>query len=150
METIFAYLHFLAMLGLAACLMGEYLLLGHRDARGAIETLGRLDTTGFVLLGLALLSGLARMMTSTHGMMVLVDAPIFWIKMLVFVVMAALSFVPSRRYGDWRHHVHMDAGWQIPAGELATARRVTLAEMVLLGALPLLAVLMVRWMGLPG
>lgn len=148
MDAIFAYLHFLAMLGLAGCLMGEYLLLGTREPRNVVELVGRLDTVQFAMLGLAALTGLARVMTSMRGMIALADNPVFWLKILVFMVLAGLSFLPSRRYAGWRHHIHMDAGWQIPAAELSGARRVALAEMGLLAILPLLAVLMARGMGL--
>ena len=68
MDVLVAYLHYLAILVVAACVASEYALLGQIGNRDAIERLGRLDTVYFIALGVVVLSGFARFFASSKGL----------------------------------------------------------------------------------
>ena len=150
MDVLVAYLHYLAILVVAACLAAEYALLGQVGKREAIERLGRLDTFYFLALGLLVLSGFARFITSSKGLVFYAGNSIFWLKLLVFSVVAGLSLMPTRHYSRWRHHVNMDGAFNVPANELKVVRLFLTAELGLVAVLPLLAVLMARNIGQAG
>ena len=71
----------------------------------------------------------------------------FWLKLLVFGIVAGLSLMPTRHYSRWRHHVNMDGAFTVPAKELKLVRLFLTAELCLVAVLPLLAVLMARSIG---
>ena len=150
MDVVAAYLHYLAILVLTACLAAEYALLGQVGNRDAIERLGRLDTFYFFALGVALLSGFARFFVSSKGMVFYAGGWLFWLKLLLFAIVAGLSLMPTRHYSRWRHHVNMDGAFSVPAGELKLVRLFLTAEMGLVAGLPLVAVLMARSIGHAG
>jgi putative membrane protein len=149
-DVSFAYLHHLAILMVAACLAAEYALLWQVGKREAIERLGRLDTFYFLALGMVVLSGFARFVTSSKGLVFYAGNSLFWLKLLVFIVIAGLSLMPTRHYSRWRHHVNMDGAFIVPANELKVVRLFLMAEMSLVAVLPLLAVLMARNIGHAG
>lgn len=147
MDVAITYLHFLAILAVAACLAAEYALLGQIGNREAIERLGRLDTVYFLALGVVVLSGFARLVTSGKGLVFYAGNSLFWLKLLLFAIVAGLSLMPTRHYSRWRHHVNMDGGFNVPANESKVARLFLMAELALVALLPLVAVLMARNIG---
>ncbi len=153
MDVLVAYLHYLAILVVAACVASEYALLGQIGQignRDAIERLGRLDTFYFLALGVVVLSGFARFFASSKGLVFYAGNSMFWLKLLVFGIVAGLSLMPTRYYSRWRHHVNMDGAFTVPANELKVVRLFLTAELSLVAVLPLLAVLMARNIGHAG
>lgn len=150
MDVVVAYLHYLAILVVAACLAAEYALLCQAGNRESIERVGRLDTFYFVALGLVVLSGFVRFATSSKGLVFYAGNSLFWLKLLLFAIVAGLSLMPTRHYSRWRHHVNMDGAFSVPAGESKVVRMYLVAEMGLVALLPLLSVLMARNIGHAG
>ena len=66
----------------------------------------------------------------------------FWTKMALYVIIAALSIKPTRTFMRWKR-----AGAAPTRDEIAGARRIIHVELGLLALMPLLAVLMARGLG---
>lgn len=150
MDVVVAYLHYLAILVVAGSLAAEYALLCQVGNREAIQRLGRLDTFYFLALGLVVLTGFARFVTSSKGLVFYAGNSLFWLKLLLFAIIGGLSLMPTRHYSRWRHHVNMDGAFSVPAGESKVVRLFLTAEMGLVCVLPLVAVMMARNIGHAG
>lgn len=147
MDIVVAYLHYLSILVIASCLAAEFALLADNSLRSVIARLSHLDMLYFLALGLALLSGFARFGTSSKGLMYYAGNPLFWVKLLLFGVLAALSMIPTRRYSRWRHQVNMDSGFRMPADEAQSTRIFVASELAIIVLMPLVAVFMARGVG---
>lgn len=146
-ELVVSYIHILAFMVMAACLSVEAMLLASHDGRNTAEDLGRADITYFIAAAVVLLAGAVKMVLSTKGFMYFVGNPVFLIKVLLFFAAAAISLIPTSRYGRWRMKAHMDPGFRIPAAEAHSTLRLVLVELVTVFTLPLLAVMMARGVG---
>ena len=147
MELVFSYIHILAVMVMAACLSVEVMLLASHDGRNTAEDLGRADITWFIAAAAVLLAGAVKMVVSDKGFMYFVGNPVFLGKVLMFFGVAAISLIPTSRYGRWRTRARMDPGYRIPAEEARATLRLVMIELVVVATLPLLAVMMARGVG---
>lgn len=146
-ELVVSYIHILAFMLMAACLSVEAMLLASHDGRNTTEDLARADITYFISAAVVLLAGAVKMVLSAKGFMYFVSNPVFLTKVLLFFAAAAVSLIPTSRYGHWRTRAHMDPGYRIPAAEAHSTLRLVLVELVTVFTLPLLAVMMARGVG---
>lgn len=147
-EIITSYIHFLAIMTLAAALALEAMLLASHAGRNTVEDLGRADISYFIAAGLALLSGATKLALSSKGLMFTVGNPAFLIKLALFFGVAGLSLIPTSRYNRWRLRAHMDPAYHIPAAEARSTLRLVLLELAMIAVIPLLAVMMARGTGI--
>lgn len=147
LDALLAYAHFLAIMLISAFLGAEVLLLRTDLKAKTIEVLAKADMGYFLSAGLVLLAGALRLGFSPKGVMFYAGNLIMWAKVGLFFGIALLSLIPTRRFVHWRHKVRMDPGFQVPADEASSTRRLVFIELHLLALLPLLAVLLSRGIG---
>ena len=143
-SAILAYLHYIAIMLLAALAAMQFLLLRQDLHVRNINALERVDFAHVSCGVLALLSGGLRFGTSVKGIVFYAGSVTFWLKILLFGALALASFLVSRHYGRWIHHARTDTAYHAPAAEAASALLMVKFQLMLLAILPLLAALMAR------
>jgi putative membrane protein len=145
-DATLAYLHYLTILVLAACLTVELVLCRPGLGAAQIGVLARIDGLFFVAALGALATGLARLFWYGKGLAFYLPNPAFHTKMGLYVVIAVLSIRPTLRFLRWKRAVSQ--GGAPPAeAEVRAVRRTIHIELALLALMPLMAVLMARGIG---
>lgn len=146
MEPVLAYLHYLSIILLGAFLTAELIVCRPPLGPTEVHLLPRLDLMFLAAAILALLTGLLRLFFYAKGVAFYVPNPVFWTKMALYVVIAAISIVPTLRFLAWRRA--LTAGGALPdAAAVAPVRRLIHLELALAALMPLAAVLMARGIG---
>jgi len=146
MEPLLAYLHYLSIILLGAFLTAELVLCRSGLGESEIRRLPRLDIAFFAAALLALATGLVRLLFYAKGVGFYLPNPAFIVKMALYVTVALISIVPTRRFIAWRRA--LDAGSSPPdAAAIARVRRLLHLELALAALMPLAAVLMARGIG---
>ncbi|MFT4193107.1 DUF2214 family protein [Ottowia sp.] len=146
-EALLAYAHILAILMTATFLASEAALCRAEWLNAAVvERLVRVDLL-YGISALALLAtGLARTWWGMKGAGWYWSQPLLHAKLTLFVVIGALSIVPTLRFFRWRRALR--ATGVLPAGaEVRATRRLVMIEAHLLALIPLLAVSLARGVG---
>ena len=120
MESLVAYLHYLAIVLLAGFLVAEMVVCRPPLQAEQVRLLPRL---GFYL-----------------------PNPFFIAKLALYVAVAVLSIKPTTSFLRWRRRL-TESDTLPPPAEIATARRLIHVEVALLALMPLMAVLMARGIG---
>jgi len=145
-EPTLAYLHYLAILFLAACLTVELVLCRPGLGAAQIGVLSRIDGLFFLAALGALATGLVRLFWYAKGLAFYLPNPAFHTKLALYVVIAVLSIRPTLRFLRWKRTVGQ--GGAPPAeAEVRAVRRIIHIELALLALMPLMAVLMARGIG---
>jgi len=146
MEPLLAYLHYLSIIVLGAFLTAELVVCRPPLAPAQVRQLPRLDIVFFAAALLALATGLLRLFFYAKGVAFYLPNVAFIAKMALYVAIAAISIVPTRRFIGWRRA--LDAGDPPPDVEtVSRVRRLLHLELALLALMPLMAVLMARGIG---
>jgi putative membrane protein len=146
MEPLLAYLHYLSIILLGAFLTAELVVCRPPLTPAQVRQLPRLDLVFFGAAMLALATGLLRLFFYAKGIAFYLPNPAFIAKMVLYVAVAVLSIVPTRRFIGWRRA--LDARGPAPdADAVARVRRLLHLELALLALMPLMAVLMARGIG---
>jgi putative membrane protein len=143
LDAALAIAHHLAVFGLAAILAAEIVLLSADLSRDRLQTLGRVDGAYGLLAVIVLTAGLLRAVYGIKGWGFYAGNPVFWAKLSLFIVIGLVSVVPTVGFIRWRKR-----GGQISAAERGTMRKLATLQLALLFALPVLAALMARGIGL--
>jgi putative membrane protein len=143
-DALLAYLHFVAMMLLAALGAVEFLTLRRPLDAKAVITLSRVDAAYVAAGFLVLLSGAARFATTAKGVIYVGGNPLFWTKMVLFGTIAVMSLYMSWRYDRWVRHARINVAYNVPPAEAGSALVLVKFQLVLLAVLPLFAVMMVR------
>jgi putative membrane protein len=145
-EPLLSYLHYLSIILTGGFLIGELVMCRPEITPEQRRRLPGIDVVFFVAALLALATGLLRLFFYAKGVSFYVGNPFFWVKMALYVIIAAMSIAPTRAFGRWKRA--LDAGGAPPtAPEIAGVRRLLHIELGLLALLPLMAVLMARGIG---
>ena len=146
MEPLIAYLHYLSIILLGAFLTAELAVCRPPIGAAQVRQLPKLDIVFFGAAMLALATGLLRLFFYAKGLAFYLPNPTFIAKMALYVAIALISIVPTRRFIGWRRA--LDAGGSAPdADAVSRVRRLLHLELALLALMPLLAVLMARGIG---
>jgi putative membrane protein len=146
MEPLMAYLHYLSIVLLVGFLTAELAVCRSPLAPAQVRQLPRLDIAFFAAALLALGTGLLRLFFYAKGVGFYLPNPAFIVKMALYVTIALISIVPTRRFIAWRRAV--EAGGAPPdATAVARVRRLLHLELALGALMPLAAVLMARGIG---
>src|SRR5690606_20467970 len=100
----------------------------------------------FVSALAALATGLLRAFFGAKGSAYYFSNPVFHAKLGVFVLIAVLSIPVTLAYMRWNRTLRSGDGF-VPSGNVRRARLFLWIELILLAALPALAVLMARGIG---
>jgi putative membrane protein len=150
LDLTLAALHHLLAFGIAATVTAELVLVRPGLAAASLRLLGRYDAA-YGLLALALLVvGILRVNFGAKGADFYLHNHVFWTKMALFGVMGLLSIRPTLRILGWQKALRADAGFTPPATEIASVRRLLMAEIHVFALIPIAAAAMARGVGYAG
>jgi len=146
-EALLAYAHILSILMMVTFLASETALCRSEWMNEKlVERLARVDLLYGISALAVLATGLARTWWGLKGTAWYWGQPLLHAKVTLFVVIGAMSLVPTRRFLAWRRAVR--AGGGLPAPEQVRAtRRLVMIEAHLVAVIPLLATFLARGMG---
>ena len=145
-EPLLAYLHYLSIILTGGFLVGELIVCRPEITPEQRRRLSGIDVVFFVAALLALATGVLRLFLYAKGVSFYVGNPFFWVKMALYVIIAAMSITPTRAFGRWKRA--LDAGGAPPTAlEIAGVRRLLHIELGLLALMPMMAVFMARGIG---
>jgi len=143
----FAWLHLLT-LGLGAgLLISEYWLGRQPPSRPQAKLLGQVDLSYQLSLIGALATGLARVLCYGQDPGYYLDNRLFWLKIFLFFMLAAISVVPSVQYVRWSRAARTAPTFAPLTREVERVRAAVAIGLGLWLILPLLAVLVARGFG---
>jgi putative membrane protein len=139
-----AWLHYLAIMLLAAALVAEHLLFTPRPERATARKLVVVDLVYGMSLLVALATGVGRLFHGGKGAAFYMANGAFHAKFGLFVVLVLLGLYPALKFIAWRRALREGA---TPVMTEAEGRRILMAiriQLFLLIVLPLLAAMMAR------
>ena len=140
---ILASVHHVLFLGLIVMMATQLALLRVKPV--PVVRLAELDQGYGLTAGLILIVGLARILHAEKGWAYYQSNPFFWGKMAAFGLIALLSIVPTVSYLGWRKQLAHDPVWQPRGTDIRRAHGIVVIEMVLVGAIMIMAAGMARW-----
>jgi putative membrane protein len=146
MEPLLAYLHYLSIIITGGFLIAELVMCRPEMTPEQRRRLPGIDVVFFVAALLALATGLLRLFFYAKGVSFYTGNPFFWLKMALFVIIAAMSIAPTRAFGRWKRALNTGGAPPL-ASEIEGVRRLLHIELGLLTLMPLMAVLMARGLG---
>ena len=142
LDAVLASVHHLFVFSLVAVLFAELVLASSTPDAARLHQLGRLDSAyGLLSMGI-IAAGFLRAAYGAKGWSFYAHNPVFWTKIGVFVMVGLLSAVPTVRLLRWRK-----AGIVPDAAAMRSTRQWMVAEVMLVAAIPVIAVLMARGVG---
>ena len=147
LDWVLASLHHLAVFTLLAILAGELALTAGRVDAAVVARLSRIDTWYGVAAAAVVGAGLARVFLGDKGAAYYGSNHLFWSKMAVFGLVAALSVSPTLKFLEWRRAARADPRFAPSANAVASVRRFLLGQTGLIALLPILAAGMARGFG---
>ncbi|MDF1861235.1 MAG: DUF2214 family protein [Verrucomicrobiales bacterium] len=143
-DILVRYLHFVSLILLLAAVLGQHLLLRKQMTRGEIARVQRLDILYAVTVIIVLLTGFAQWLWIGKPAQFYSSNPVFHVKITLFLLVGVISIYPSvflgkQKKGDPEETI------AIPGGLIWCVR----IELLLLFAMPLLATLIARGIGIP-
>lgn len=143
-DILVRYLHFVSLILLLAAVLGQHLLLRKQMTRGEIARVQLLDILYAVTVIIVLLTGFAQWLWIGKPAEFYSSNPVFHMKITLFLLVGIISIYPSvflgkQKKGDPEESI------AVPAGLIWCVR----IELLLLFAMPLLATLIARGIGIP-
>jgi len=143
-----AIAHHLAIFGVFAVLVAEWAIVRPGMAAADVYRLGRVDAAYGAIAALVLAAGVSRVIWGAKPSDFYLENPVFWFKLAAFATVGILSIRPTIRYLRWRKALDGDAGGLPAAAEVSSARRAIHLQLAVFTAIPALAALMARGIGL--
>ena len=147
LESLLAYAHIAAILGLVVFITSEAALCRSEWMNAAVvHRLVRVDRLYLVAALTVLATGIARTVWGMKGIGWYWTQPLLHAKLAFFVVIGLMSAMPTRAFMRWRRELAR-SGTLPPPHEVKQARRWVMIEAHLLLLVPLLAVMLARGVG---
>lgn len=146
-DLLLAAAHHLLIFGLAAMLVLESAILRGAVDGAAVRRLAGIDAGYGMSAVLLLIVGTLRLLYGVKGWQYYLHNPWFHAKIGAFLLVAALSVVPTVRFLRWRKALRDDPGFVPAAPELARMRVFIRLQLVLIAAIFVLAAAMARYGG---
>jgi putative membrane protein len=147
-SALVAYLHYVAMIGIAVILVVEYMVCMPHMSGERIRQLARIDQLYVAAALLALGTGAARVAWFGKGAAFYLHNPVFYVKMALFVAVGLISIPPTLQYLRWLRGVKTGMSDVAAEYQVRRVRSYLLAELVVLAFIPLMAALMARGIGM--
>ena len=146
-ESLLAYAHFIAILGMVVFLSSEAALTRVEWLNAAaIARLVRVDAIYAAAAITVLLTGVARTVWGVKGLGYYWSNPLLYVKLALFLAIGLLSIKPTLAFRRWQRTVA--AGGALPAAaEIQATRRFVMIAAHLLLLIPLAAVFLARGFG---
>ncbi|WP_027252464.1 DUF2214 family protein [Photobacterium halotolerans] len=141
-EIVIRYFHFIGIFALFSVLVVEHMLIKRRLTAEEMHRLARLDALYGISAVVVLLAGLAMWFLVGKPAAFYTANPVFHAKVTLFLIVAALSVFPTVFF--YRHRRTTRETIPVPPVIVILIR----LELLLLLAIPLLAVLMAKGIGL--
>jgi putative membrane protein len=122
MSTLFAFLHHVAAFTLVSALAIEFTLIRQELTLASARRLQVVDTVYGIAAGALLVIGLLRVFLFEKGSDYYFHSHAFMAKLSLFIVVGALSIIPTLEFLSWRKAV--DAG-QVPVITAKKLRQIT-------------------------
>ena len=146
MSTALAYLHSLSMIALASLLILQLLGLDRLHDREEMQRFFAFCVGVAAAAVVLLLSGAGMVVWSAQGAAFFLRNPVFYIKLALFAAMLLVAITPARIILQWQREAY-EGGRPQPAS-IMLVRRYLIVELILLLAIPLLASMASRGVGL--
>ena len=141
-DLILAVLHHILILGLITMLVMERTLLGATPVN--VRRLAGLDAGYGLTALLIIVIGVCRVLYGARGWTFYEGNPWFWAKIGAFAAVGLASLPPTLAFLKWRRALKADAAFEPPANEIASARRLTGVQLLLLALVLIAAAAMAR------
>jgi putative membrane protein len=146
-DLMLAVLHFVLIFALVGVLGAEAGLV-HEGMDGTqASRVAALDRSYGAAAGLLLMVGFLRVFYGAKGAAFYLENPVFWTKIAAFMVVAALSILPTVRFFAWQRRARKEPGFRPAAHDVRSVRRLIVAQAAVLLVIALLAGLMARGYG---
>jgi putative membrane protein len=147
-DLTLAVLHYILIFALVG-ILGAQAGLVHEGMDGAqANRVAVLDRSYGGTAGLLLVVGFLRVFFGAKGAAFYLDNPVFWSKVAAFVLIAALSIVPTVKFIGWHRRARKEPGFQPAGADVRSVRHLIAAQAAVLLVIPLLAGAMARGYGL--
>jgi putative membrane protein len=143
-DILIRYFHFLGIFVIFAAVLGQHLLLRGTVTRAIIATAQRFDIAYAVAVIIVLGTGLLQWFSGSKPAVFYSSNPVFHTKFTLFLVIGLVSIYPSVYMGKQKKGDPTELV-TIPKGLVHSIR----IELLLLVAMPLLAVIMAKGIGIP-
>lgn len=147
LDAVFAYLHYTAMFILFAFISAAVIQLREPLGAAGIRRMARLDLWTFGSAMAALATGMLRLAWGAKGADFYLSSWPFYVKVGLFLLVAAISVGPTLTFIRWRRLLDHDAGWVVPEAEQKKVRRTVMIQLHLAALIPVFAVMMARGLG---
>lgn len=144
MTVLFAFLHHLAAFTLVAALAVEFVLIRRELALWSARLLQGADMVLGISAGILLLVGLGRVFWFEKGSAYYFGSHAFLTKLTLFIVVAALSIVPTIEFLRWRKAVKQGQVPVVAAGTLRKVARIIHIELAAVVLILLCAAIMAK------
>jgi putative membrane protein len=135
---VVAWIHYIGIMLLLACLLGEHLVLKPQPSLAEARTLRIVDNIYGGAAGVVLITGIMRMFLEKGADYYLHDIA-FHILVALFVIIGVLSIYPTVIFIRWRGAVRAGQAPQLADGQFGRIQMILRAEMALLLLAPLFA-----------
>ncbi len=146
-DALLAYFHFVAIILLFTFMSIEAVVLRNPLDAAGVRLVTRVDAFYGASAGLVLVSGLLRVFLGAKGAAFYGGNPVFYAKVGLFLLVGAMSIVPTLRFFRWARALKSDPAFIPGLEEQRKVRRLIMWQIHLGALLPLLAVLMARGIG---
>jgi len=143
-DILIRYFHFLGIFVIFAAVLGQHLLLRGTVTRAIIAKAQRFDLAYAVAVIIVLGTGLLQWFSGSKPAVFYSSNPVFHTKFTLFLVIGLVSIYPSVYMGKQKKGDPTELV-TIPKGLVHSIR----IELLLLVAMPLLAVIMAKGLGIP-
>jgi putative membrane protein len=144
MTTLFAFLHHLAAFTLVAALAVEFILIRMQLTLASARRLLIADAVLGASAGLLLIAGLLRVFYFEKGATYYFSSHAFLTKLVVFILVALLSIIPTMEFLSWRKALNDGQAPQPSAGKLKLVGMLIHAELAGIVIILLAAAMMAR------
>jgi putative membrane protein len=141
-DALLHFAHFLCIFLLASLLAAETFLLSKSLSRERVLQLQGIDRWYGISAGLVIVSGIALAFLGAKGASYYGHNPIFWIKMVLFLIVALLSIVPTVAFLRWNKRESSDGTIVLEDGEYRRLRAFIWVQIGVFVFIPLCAALM--------
>lgn len=141
-DALLHFAHFVCIFLLTSLLAGEAFLLRKSLPRNRVAQLQLIDRWYGIVAGLVIVTGILLVFFGEKGASYYAHNAIFWTKMVVFVMIALISIVPTVAYLRWNQRLSADGSIALEDNEYGRLRGLLWLQIGLLAFLPLCAALM--------
>ncbi len=147
-DVLLAVAHHLLIFALLAILVTEMVTIRPTITAAQILYIARIDIAYGIDAGLILVVGFSRVFFGIKGAGFYLPNPVFWAKIVAFLIVGLLSIAPTLRIIRWRIAAAEDKDFRPPLEEIKAVRRIMHYEGMVFFTIPVFAALMARGYGL--